>query len=340
MKISFRELYSVPYNSLWTTLLLLEQTDEALIAAERGRAQALVDSLRIQYGLKALPSPSRDLQETISYVSNEFSTQTVFLGLQCNAIIFWVFKTEETFELRQRELHGGKRPENAITVLLEKTLKKIKVDVPVRCENRSLDEVTDDLALIRGDEEEAAQTSLCSMELLQELHDAIVGPIADLCQGDELVIVPDGPLSLFPFSALSESLRIRTVPSLTSLRLITDCSGDHHSESGALLVGDPCLKQITDRWGNPKFKELKYARQEEKMIGDILKIPPLTGTEATKNRVLERITSVALVHIAAHGRKETGEIALAPNAEWKNDPEILRPKVEILYSKDLRCASS
>ena len=29
--------------------------------------------------------------------------------------------------------------------------------------------------------------------------------------------------------------------------------------------------------------------------------------------MLKRITSVALVHIAAHGRKETGEIALAPN---------------------------
>ena len=40
---------------------------------------------------------------------------------------------------------------------------------------------------------------------------------------------------------------------------------------------------------------------------------PLTGNEATKVEVLKRIGSVALVHIAAHGNMETGEIALAPN---------------------------
>ena len=49
------------------------------------------------------------------------------------------------------------------------------------------------------------------------------------------------------------------------------------------------------------------------MIGEILCTTPLTGKEATKEEVLRRISSVALVHIAAHGRMETGEIALAPN---------------------------
>ena len=36
---------------------------------------------------------------------------------------------------------------------------------------------------------------------------------------------------------------------------------------------------------------------------------------AAKGAVLKRITAVALVHIAAHGCQETGEIALAPNPE-------------------------
>ena len=54
-------------------------------------------------------------------------------------------------------------------------------------------------------------------------------------------------------------------------------------------------------------------QRRSRMIGKILKIPPLAGKEATKRKVLERISSVALVHIVAHGRKETGEIALAPN---------------------------
>ena len=57
------------------------------------------------------------------------------------------------------------------------------------------------------------------------------------------------------------------------------------------------------------------------MIGKILNSPPLTGTEATKKKVLEQITEAALVHFAAHGRSETGEIALAPNAGWVNDQD-------------------
>ena len=323
-KISFRDCYRVAYDSLWRTLLKLNLPDEALCAAERGRAQALVDVLKIQYGLTALPSASLEPKETISYISNKVSAQTVFLGLQHNIITFWIISKENKVELRQRKIDGRSAGKDSITVLLESTLKKIGVGVGVRCENRSLDEPTNDLSSDRGDGEESAQTSRCTMDSLQALHDAIIGPIVDLCQGDELIIVPDGPLCLAPFSALSESIRIRTAPSLASLRLITDSPEDYHSKNEALLVGDPCVKQVTNKWGEPKFKELKYARREVDMIGDILKIQPLTGPKATKNKVLERIASAALVHIAAHGRAETGEIVLAPNAEWENDPIILK----------------
>jgi len=45
------------------------------------------------------------------------------------------------------------------------------------------------------------------------------------------------------------------------------------------------------------------------------------------------MTSVALVHIAAHGRKETGEIALAPNPEWENNPDQ-EPRTKIKVPKE------
>ena len=333
-KISLRELYRGSYNGLWRTLLKLDLTDEALYAAERGRAQALVDCLEIQYGLTALPSASLEPKETICYISNKICTQTIFVGLNKNVITFWVIDKESNFKLREREVDGRSAHKNSVTVLLETTLMKIGAGVRVRCENRSLDGPTDDSSSEREDDQEPTQTLQCTIESLQPLHDVIIGPIADLCHGNELIIVPDGPLCLAPFSALSESLRIRTVPSLTSLQLITDSPEDYHSRSGALLVGDPCLKQVTDMWGDPMFKELNFARQEVEMIGDILNIPPLTGTEASKNKVLERIKSVALVHIAAHGRAETGEIALAPNAGWENDPIILKSRLKVKIPKE------
>ena len=157
-----------------------------------------------------------------------------------------------------------------------------------------------------------------TIDCFKPLYDAVIGPIEDLLDGDELIVVPDGALSLAPWAALSESLRIRTVPSLTSLKFIIDSPDEYHCKSGALLVGDPCLKKVTNKWGNPIYDELTYARKEVEMIGEILKCEPLTGEAATKQEVLRRIGSVALVHIAAHGSKETGAIALAPDPRWES----------------------
>ena len=79
--------------------------------------------------------------------------------------------------------------------------------------------------------------------------------------------------------------------------------------SGALLVGDPWVQDVT------KLPRLPHAREEVEMIGRILDCTPLIGRQATKDEVLRRLGSVALVHIAAHGSMKAGEIALAPNSE-------------------------
>ena len=317
-KISFRDLYRATYTSLWSTLIKLRKTDEALCAAERGRAQALVDDLKMQYGFAVIPLVSLEPKETTSYILNGSSTPTVFLGLENNKIYFWFISSKgSNVEFRQREIEC--EHDDGVTVLVETTLKKIAAGIGVKCENRSMDKLRDGSSSNREGEQGPDDSSLCTMECLHPLHDAVIGPIADLCQGDELIMVPDGPLCLAPLAALSESIRIRTVPSLTSLKLIIDSAEDYHMKSGALLVGDPCLEKVTKKTGKPKYSQLPNAKKEVEMIGEILKIPALTGTEATKKNVLERITSVALVHIAAHGRKETGEIALAPNAGWENN---------------------
>ena len=122
---------------------------------------------------------------------------------------------------------------------------------------------------------------------------------------------------------LCESFRIRVIPSLTSLKLITDCPADYHRKTGALLVGDPWVQEVVDYKGET-LQQLPCAREEVEMIGRILKTAPMTGSEATKDEVLSRLSSVALIHIAAHGLMEAGEIALAPNPT-RTSP---RPKEE------------
>ena len=78
-------------------------------------------------------------------------------------------------------------------------------------------------------------------------------------------------------------------------------------------MGDPCVEEVRRRGKSVRLSRLPGAKEEVKVIGEILNAEPLMGRDATKDEVLKRIGSVALVHIAAHGDMEAGEIALAPN---------------------------
>ena len=149
---------------------------------------------------------------------------------------------------------------------------------------------------------------------LKKLHNIIVTLIADLIEGNEITFVPEGPFCLVPYPALqdsnssylSESFRICMLPSLTTLQLIHDCPADFHMKTGALLVGDPCFKDII--YQGRRLLQPPGARKEVEMIGRILNVFPLTG----------EISSVALVRFAAHGKMETGEVILAPNTAREN----------------------
>ena len=318
-KISYRTLQKNAYTYLWQVLIMLQKTDEALDAAEQGRAQALQDALELKYGFPSFPPRCNKPEEEVTNISRKTSTLTAFLAIQNETINLWVLGKESNAVFRQAKLTmENVHEEDSFGALLEASLKKIGAGVNVRCENRSLDNEKDNAALSTRDDDRILEQSYRNTDWLQPLYDVVIGPIEDLLNCDELIVVPDGALSLAPWAALSESLRIRTVPSLAILKLITDSAADHHAKDGVLLVGDPSLEKVTNKRGKPIYKQLNYAKKEVEMIGGILNGQPLTGEAATKQEVLRRIESVALVHIAAHGRKETGEIALAPNPGWES----------------------
>ena len=283
------------------------EIDEALYAAEKGRAQALMDILQEQYHIHAqsFMAIAFGPKETISSLLKHVPTQTVFIALYETTISFWVLRKGSKIHFRQKEIEY-----RSADLLMKTALKEIGAGVAVRCENRSLDKLRS-----RQPVEKTAESSTSSVNTLQLLYDVLIGPVADLLQGDELMVAPDGLFCLAPYPALSESTRIRTVPPLTAFKLIAGTPDDFHSKIGALLVGDPWLKEVTNKEGVPIFQQLQYAKEEVEMIGTLLHATPLTGRNATKTEVLKRMKSVALVHIAAHGCQETGEIALAPNPE-------------------------
>ena len=319
-KICYRNQHQSAYKGLWRINLNQGQVVKALLAAEKGRAQALRDLMTTKY------QPGDSLTEGASHISLRCVTlSTVFIAINGPCVYFWVCLSENNIQMREVHVNNYKY-ENELEFfiqLLNKTaLKEIGVRDTVTIENPPLDTPTEEEVandVIRVDVRHSQSSAL------KKLHDIIVTPIADLIEGnDEITFVPEGPFCLVPYAALqdsnssylSDSFRIRVLPSLTTLQLIHDCPADFHMKTGALLVGDPCFKDIIYQGG--RLVQLPGARKEVEMIGRILNVSPLTGEMATKDEVLKRISSVALVHIAAHGKMETGEVILAPNTTRDN----------------------
>ncbi|XP_068726274.1 tetratricopeptide repeat protein 28-like [Montipora capricornis] len=308
-KISFRDTNQFAYTALWRALLKNREDDEALFAAERGRAQALTDILKVQFGVDEELSSAVATKEPISAVMKYLPVQTVFMALAGNTINFWLLRTGSRINYREKEIENG-----SADSLIKTTLKQIGAGAVVRCENRSVHRHCSRFSCSGEVVEESFQSFCVSDNPLQSLYDFLISPIADLLQGDDLIFVPDGPFCLAPYSALSDSVRIRTFPSLTALKLIASAPV-FNSKNEPLLVGDPCLKEITWGTGGPMYEQLPCAKKEVEVIGKLLHTAPLTGENATKAEVLKRMKSVALIHIAAHGDDEFGEIILTPNLD-------------------------
>ena len=334
-KIKFRELHETTYTSLWTSLLRIGRINEALFAADQGRAQTLYDNLLIQYGLASPVSCATfDYKETTVRLFTELSSQITFLGLDGLRINIWFLSRGQKVAFRQGMLEIDVTENDPISALLQGALRKIGAEVKVRCEDRTFDELDSECSSSREVCEGVEKSCQSLDNPFRPFYDAVIGQIVDLLgsQYDELVIVSDGALCFTPWAAIVESVRIRTVPSLTSYQLISSVPEGHHKKTGALLVGNPCLNKL-----KKPPPDLPFAQEEVEMIASILNTRPLTGREATKAEVIKRMSSVGLIHIAAHGNKCTGEIALSPNLGWTS--RFPQKKDFILKISDVQAAN-
>ena len=323
-KISFRNTYD--FRELVALQLQQGKIIEALLTAEAGRAQALVDLMESQYGdKKSFQSSFKSQMElTLSNISSHISSPTLFLEEDTCDVYLWLLLKGQQFQFVRKEISVE------LKTLINQTYTQIGVKGRGRSNNRSPDEPEDeeiDDLTDRGTQASASSSQQDDGGALKTLHEVVIAPISHLIKGDELIIVPDGSSFIIPYAALvdqhsnylSETMRIRLAPSLTCLKLLAECPEWRHSTSGALLVGDPWVETV--RIDREKLPQLPGAEKEVKMIGQILNIVPLTGKDATKEQVLSRLNPVSLIHIAAHGQTENGEIILSPNRASVDRPE-------------------
>ncbi|XP_044168066.1 tetratricopeptide repeat protein 28-like, partial [Acropora millepora] len=334
-KISFRELYETTNTFLWKSLLRLEKLDEALFAAERGRAQTLTDNLLIQYNLpESLLAATVDFKEILPRLFTELSSPILFLAIEGLEINMWLLSRGKKVTFRKGGLEGDRTDKYPVRALLQSCLEKMGTDVGVRCEDRTFDELTRDCRSSREVCEDVKKSFQSLDNPFRPFYDAVIGPIIDMLgpQDSEMVIVPDGALCFTPWAAVIESIRIRIVPSLTSYQLILNVPEGHHKKTGALLVGNPCLKELKGVW-----HDLPCAQEEVELIASILNSTPLVGRQATKAEVMKQMSSVGLIHIAAHGNELTGEIALSPNPGWTS--QFPQEEDFILKMSDVQAAN-
>ena len=352
-QISFAHEHNDPYRLMVVVLLKLGNIDQALSVSELGRARSLAQRMETQYSAK--PLPGFDPFQWIDHknVVRKRSYTCLSFCFYAGYVFYWILKgnMKTTYrEMSARQwLSADSQPQHdsfqdKLKDLAYKCYREFSLLPGERCEDRYL--VLDDKhsearspTKSEGSPEPHQSLNACKVKEKNEgrseeepplkvLYKVIIAPVADLLEGsDEIVVVPDRSLYRVPFSALmnekgeflAEKFRIRYTPSLTTLKLIQDSPVDYHSESGVLLVGDPDVGTVTHQGRELTFDPLPCARKEVEMIGSILNVQPLTGKEAAKEAVLQKINFVSLIHIAAHGEEERGNIALAPSNRERDD---------------------
>ena len=273
----------------------------AFYVEEFGRARALLDLMSSQYSVKN--EISANLQtwgDLENIVMKERNCVWLFFSYYETFIKCWLLRADKPF-LLLRMLNIADDPfKSLVEDLLCRSIKS---------------------ALARPLIEEDDDPSLSTPELTtSNVYKILIAPINEFLDEPEIIIVPDRHLFKVPFAALedvegrslSESFRIRIVPSLTTLKLIQDSPTDYHSQTGALIVGDPHVGEVLYKGNLRRVSRLPFVNWEAEIIGKLLRTQPLLGKQATKQMVLQRINSVSLIHFACHGTAERGEIFLAP----------------------------
>ena len=354
------------YRLLILVLLTQNKAEEGLLVAERGRSKALAELMTTSYSLKkseANDDRALSLSQIREVVKLLDATVIFFSLLEDNdtSIIWsWTIKlngqvtdmpcgivSEETTscEAQASPATLAVKGTNLMSILAETRQLLIKGRGSREYEDRSLsflyaeDYVT--CANNRLIEDEEEQEKLQSYEekrkdALTRLYQILCPRLQERTGGSQVVIVSDGPVHLIPFAALidenghylAESLQVRHVPSLATAKLIMEHRVELKGGTSPLIVGDPAI---------PK-RRLPCAKEEALMISKLLGVEPLIGENATKEKVLQSLEKAKLIHIAAHGDMERGEILLASNPGSKGKKKDYMLMLSDLEGKPLRAS--
>ena len=326
-------------------------SDKALYVLKLGLARDLADLMASQYTveqkLASVSSLTWDGVKKLLEIERE--SICLYLAYHGKMIYYWILKANKEIRFEQADVNKCLLQEADRTVNEgignDETFRVFQQDLDEeQCEDRSgLTFKANSLTPKLFQEERPAAQRLVEEEkhekqhpepTLEDCYNMIIAPVLHHLKGEsEIIIVPDSLFFKIPFAAmidktnnyLSETFRIRILPSLMTLKLIQDSPPGYHEATGLLIVGDPAVGHVHYNGKVYEITALPFAREEAKMVGQLLGGQPLLGEQATKQTVLQSIKTANLIHFAAHSNPESGEIFLAP------PPSVIRPAQEKEY---------
>ncbi|MEG3844791.1 CHAT domain-containing protein [Microcoleus sp. herbarium14] len=168
---------------------------------------------------------------------------------------------------------------------------------------------------------------------MQLLHQILIEPIIDLLPTDAnspIIFIPHYDLFLVPFAALQDShnrylIEHHTILTSPSIQVL-EITREHQNRvrglrQAALIVGDPTI--------HPNFqldphnlKQIPRAKEAAEAIAATLGTQAISGDNATKVAILDRMLNTRIVHLSAHGLLDDfqssgipGAIILAPSGD-------------------------
>ncbi|MDR9897278.1 CHAT domain-containing protein [Aetokthonos hydrillicola Thurmond2011] len=327
-KISIFEAQARSYRLLQQALVAQKRQPEALLIAERGRAQALIELLATRQQLSSTLLPPS--LEQIQQIAEQQNATLVEYSIAWDDLYIWVVKPtgEISFEkVDIKKINLGKAAEDT------------RVTAANSAEGRGaahdllsglVDKTRSTLSRTYSPTPKIPTLSCRENYCLQQMYKLLIQPIEKQLPTNpdsRVIFIPHESLFLVPFAALQdqnhnfliEKHTISIAPSIQVLDLIhqqalklqSSASAAENSLRDALIVGNPMM---------PKLKPLLWSQKEAEMIAELLKTQALTGKQATLAVVKQRMQKARIIHLATHGLLDDlkdvqipGKVALAPS---------------------------
>jgi CHAT domain-containing protein len=367
-KIAVFETQQTAYEILQQVLVAQNKFEVALEVAERGRARTFAEQLMKRVANRKPSAPNKsesklfqplslDAMRKLAAQSNRtFVVYSVVKGAarktkqqastpsDSASLYIWVLRPDRKIDFRQVDAKTIQTQWSQLQTSQSSTCTAADsiFDNLVSC---WVEQMQVQIGVKSRDPQSGSKISATSkgqnpstdLEMLNELHNLLIKPIAELLPSDptaQVTIVPQGKLFLVPFQALKndtgrymvESHTLSVANSLSSLNLSTELAqmnaasipSQQKLNNVNLIVGNPTMPTIINSGLAYPLSPLPGSEQEAQAIAKLLNTQALIGPNATKSSIVSKLSTARRIHFATHGffdevRGVGSALALAPD---------------------------